>query len=87
MRMKPLDYMSFKNGILQDWVREAKYDYDIEKLGMVQQVLSLIQLVYPFLILIDFPWLFWRSFCKGRHVRCCFPFFKEIFNCKNNIKG
>ena len=57
MRMKPLDYMSFKNGILQDWVREAKYDYDIEKLGMVQQVLSLIQLysVDLFLVLIDFP--------------------------------
>ena len=55
--MKPLDYMSFKNGILQDWVREAKYDYDIEKLGMVQQVLSLIQLysVDLFLVLIDFP--------------------------------
>ena len=54
MRMKPLDYMSFKNGILQDWVREAKYDYDIEKLGMVQQVLSLIQLysVDLFLVLI-----------------------------------
>ena len=28
--MKPLDYMSFKNGILQDWVKEAKYDYDIK---------------------------------------------------------
>ena len=39
--MKPLDYMSFKNGILQDWVKEAKYDYDIEKLEMVQQVWSL----------------------------------------------
>ena len=39
--MKPLDYMSFKNGILQDWVKEAEYDYDIEKLEMVQQVWSL----------------------------------------------
>ena len=52
MRMKPLDYMSFKNGILQDWVREAKYDYDIEKLGMVQQVLSLIQLYSDDLFLV-----------------------------------
>ena len=43
--MKPLDYMSFKNGILQDWVKEAEYDYDIEKLEMVQQVWSLTQIL------------------------------------------
>ena len=38
MRMKPLDYMAFKNGILQEWVKEAKYNYDIEKLEIVRQI-------------------------------------------------
>ena len=43
MHLNPLDYMSFKNDIMQDWVREAKHNYDIDKLEMLQQVWSLIQ--------------------------------------------
>jgi len=38
MHLNPLDYMSFKNDIMQDWVREAKYNYDIDKLEMLKQI-------------------------------------------------
>ena len=41
MHLNPLDYMSFKNDIMQDWVREAKYNYDIDKLEMLKQVRTL----------------------------------------------
>ena len=87
MHLNPLDYMSFKNDIMQDWVREAKYNYDIDKLEMLQQVQPLIQFhsVDHFFVkqLIDLCMAnSYGHFSRVDTLRCGLTYHQDPFNCE-----